>query len=124
SVTLAEKERISYVVPITAESVGDFDVQVSLAAPNGEEYPTNLMLGVRPPGQPVTRRNVVAVGPGGRLTLDGELAAGFVPGTVSVAVSLGGAGPLDVAGILAALDRYPYGCTEQLTSRAMPLVYL
>ena len=36
------------------------------------------------------------------------------------------AGPsrLDVAGILAALDRYPYGCAEQLTSRALPLVYL
>ena len=29
-----------------------------------------------------------------------------------------------MAGILAALDRYPYGCVEQLTSRAMPLVYL
>ena len=26
--------------------------------------------------------------------------------------------------ILRALDRYPYGCTEQITSRAMPLVYL
>ncbi|MCP4386439.1 MAG: hypothetical protein GY798_34365 [Hyphomicrobiales bacterium] len=39
-------------------------------------------------------------------------------------VSVGGAGRLDVAGILAALDRYPYGCTEQLTSRALPLVYL
>ena len=39
-------------------------------------------------------------------------------------MSLGGAGPLDVAGILEALDRYPYGCAEQITSRAMPLVYL
>src|SRR5690606_6500879 len=56
--------------------------------------------------------------------IDGELTAEFYPGTSSVAVSLGGAGPLDVAGIVAALDRYPYGCTEQITSRAMPLVYL
>ncbi len=27
-------------------------------------------------------------------------------------------------GILAALDRYPYGCAEQTTSRALPLLYV
>ena len=31
---------------------------------------------------------------------------------------------LDVPGILAALDRYPYGCAEQTTSRALPLLYV
>ena len=82
------------------------------------------MLGVRPAGAPVTRRNLIAVDAGGTLTIDDRLLAEFYPGTTSVAVSLGGAGPLDVPGILAALDRYPYGCAEQLTSRAMPLVYL
>ena len=58
------------------------------------------------------------------MTLDEGLLSEFIPGTTSVSVSLGGAGPLDVPGILAALDRYPYGCAEQTTSRAMPLVYL
>ena len=47
-----------------------------------------------------------------------------MPGTASATLSLGGASTLDVAGILASLDRYPYGCVEQLTSRALPLVYL
>ena len=38
---------------------------------------------------------------------------------------LGGtAGALDVPGILAALDRYPYGCAEQTVSRALPLLYV
>src|SRR5437763_10619003 len=31
---------------------------------------------------------------------------------------------LDAATILKALDRYPYGCSEQITSRAMPLLYV
>jgi uncharacterized protein YfaS (alpha-2-macroglobulin family) len=31
---------------------------------------------------------------------------------------------LDAPGLLEALDRYPYGCTEQITSRALPLLYL
>ena len=124
TVTLAEKQRVSFVIPLDAKAVGDFDVAVDLAAPTGEDWPTKLTLGIRPAGSPVTRRDVISVAAGGKLTIDDALTSEFVPGTASVAVSLGGAGPLDVAGILAALDRYPYGCVEQLTSRAMPLVYL
>jgi alpha-2-macroglobulin len=30
---------------------------------------------------------------------------------------------LNAPGLLAALDRYPYGCSEQITSRALPLLY-
>ena len=30
---------------------------------------------------------------------------------------------LNAPGLLAALDRYPYGCTEQITSKALPLIY-
>ncbi len=123
-VTLAAKQRVSFNVPISGDSPGDFDVAVTLTAPSGESYSNTLQLGVRPAGSPVTRRDVIAVAGGGSLTLNSELVSEFVPGTASVNVSLGGAGPLDVAGILSALDRYPYGCVEQLTSRAMPLVYL
>ena len=72
----------------------------------------------------MTRRNIVEVAGGATLTVDAAPLAEFVPGTASVGVSIGGASTLDVAGILAALDRYPYGCAEQLTSRALPLVYL
>ncbi len=124
TVTLAEKQRMAFNIPIAGEKPGDFAVNVALASPNGESYPTTLQLGVRPPGAPITRTTDIPVAAGGSLTVDGELLADFVPGTTSVAVSLGGAGPLDVPGILSALDRYPYGCVEQLTSRAMPLVYL
>ncbi|HVY20751.1 MAG TPA: MG2 domain-containing protein [Bauldia sp.] len=124
NVTLAEKQRVAFNIPISGDKAGDFDINVSLTSPAGETFPANLVLGVRPPGAPVTRRTVVSVAGGGSLTIDKELLSEFVPGTTSVAVSLGGAGPLDVAGILSALDRYPYGCVEQLTSRAMPLVYL
>jgi hypothetical protein len=121
---LAERERIAVNVPIAGTATGDFDVLVTLASPDGEAWPTGLTLGVRPAGRPVTRRSVVAVAAGGDLTIDAGAVGEFWPGTATVAVSLGGAGPLDVAGILAALDRYPYGCVEQIASRAMPLVYL
>jgi uncharacterized protein YfaS (alpha-2-macroglobulin family) len=110
TVALEEGERIAFNIPIAATAIGDHSVNVSLASPSGEEWPTALTLGVRPAASPVTRRNLVAVNAGGSLTVDEAMLAEFVPGTGSVAISLGGAGPLDVAGILAALDRYPYGC--------------
>ena len=31
---------------------------------------------------------------------------------------------IDVPSLLQALDRYPYGCTEQIVSRALPLLYV
>src|SRR5207248_7102570 len=31
---------------------------------------------------------------------------------------------LDAAALISALDRYPFGCSEQITSRAMPLLYV
>ena len=41
------------------------------------------------------------------------------------ALPLSGARGFDnVAGMLKWLDKYPYGCLEQTTSRALPLVYL
>lgn len=124
SITLAAGDKTNVIVPITGATPGDNDIRLTLSPPTGEALPIDLALGVRPAGLPVTRRNVVALAAGGTLTVGADTIAEFVPGTTSVTVSLSGAGRLDVAGILSALDRYPYGCAEQLTSRAMPLVYL
>src|SRR5262249_13554331 len=58
------------------------------------------------------------------LTLSSDLFADLVPGTGSVALSVGLSSALDAAALLAALDRYPFGCSEQITSRALPLLYV
>ena len=50
--------------------------------------------------------------------------ADLVPGTGGVSLSVGLSTALDAATILKALDRYPFGCSEQITSRAMPLLYV
>lgn len=51
-----------------------------------------------------------------------DLLAAFAPGTGSVEISFSPI-PLDAAALYASLEEYPYGCTEQITSRAMPLIY-
>ena len=61
---------------------------------------------------------------GESLTLSSDLFADLVPGTGSVALSVGLSTALDAAALLKALDRYPFGCSEQITSRALPLLYV
>jgi uncharacterized protein YfaS (alpha-2-macroglobulin family) len=63
------------------------------------------------------------VAAGESLTLSGDMFADLVPGTGGVAVSVGPSTALDVATLLKALDRYPFGCSEQIASRALPLLY-
>ena len=60
---------------------------------------------------------------GATQTISGDLLADFIPGTGSIAVSASPFGALDAPALLQALDRYPYGCSEQTVSRALPLLY-
>ena len=56
--------------------------------------------------------------------MSSDLFADLVPGTGGVQLSVGPSTALDVAALLKALDRYPFGCSEQTTSRALPLLYV
>ncbi len=124
TLALTEGQRLSIPLPITGGEPGDYTVRVTLTMPDGEALPREIALGVRAQDEPASKRSVVALGPGAKLTLSGESLAEYQPGTGSVSVSAGGANLIDVPALLGALDRYPYGCAEQITSRALPLVYL
>ncbi len=71
-----------------------------------------------------TRRTVRTIAAGESLTLSGDMFADLVPGTGGVAISVGPSTALDAATLLKALDRYPFGCSEQIASRALPLLYV
>ncbi|NEV61950.1 alpha-2-macroglobulin family protein [Thiorhodococcus minor] len=122
--SLSEGERDRLDVPILAETVGDDQLVVDLSTPDGQRLRKTLTIPVRSNAPRTTETRLMPLPVGGSLELAPSLLAEQVPGTGSVLLSIGGAGRLDVAGLLLALDRYPYGCTEQLTSRALPLLYL
>ncbi len=78
---------------------------------------------MRPATLPITERQVIALAPGKSLTVDGDLLADSLLQGASVSLNVARADGLDIPGLLMALDRYPYGCAEQTTSRALPLLY-
>ncbi|NEX18936.1 alpha-2-macroglobulin [Thiorhodococcus mannitoliphagus] len=123
-VSLPEGGRDHIDVPILAEGVGDDRLTIDLSTPDGQVLRKTLTIPVRSNAPRTSETQIMALPAGGAFELDRSLLAQRVAGTGSVLVSIGGAGRLDVAGLLLSLDRYPYGCTEQLTSRALPLLYL
>jgi alpha-2-macroglobulin len=121
---LRAKERGGVTVPISAIAAGTGTIRVAVNGPSGFALQRRFTLAVRPPAHILARRTVKQLGPGESLTVSSDLFADLVPGTGSVSISVGAAAALDAASLLAALDRYPYRCSEQVTSRALPLLYL
>ena len=92
--------------------------------PGGFKVARSWPIEVREPQLEVSSEDTVAIAPGKEDRFAAEKLASFKPGTAKVAVTVtGGRGFDDVPGLLRWLDRYPYGCIEQTTSRAFPLVY-
>ena len=122
---LAEGQRQRFLIPVSAKAIGEAGFDLALTLPGGNVLDKHFALSVRSNApETVDKSEVTLAANGGKLDLDPDLFADFVPGTASATVSVTGAAHFDVAGVVRALDRYPYGCTEQITSKAMPLVYL
>jgi alpha-2-macroglobulin len=121
---LRAKERGSLVIPVTASAAGSGTIRVSVNGPQGFSLERSYTLTVRSPAQILARRTIKPLAKGDSLTVSSDLFADLVPGTGAVSVSVGSSAALDAASLLAALDRYPYRCSEQITSRALPLLYV
>ena len=124
-VALTPGKRQSITVPLVAETAGDARVTVRLARADGPAVEQTLYLPIRPATMPVTNRLVVDLGPdGSSLRIDRELLAESVLPGAYVSVGVSPSAAFDVPSLLLALDRYPFGCAEQITSRALPLLYV
>ena len=122
--SLRAKQRNSVSLPLTATAAGNAAIKVRIDGPQSYALERNYVLAARPATQTLTRRTVKPIAKGESLTISNDLFADLVAGTGSVALSVGPSTALDAATLLKALDRYPFGCSEQITSRAMPLLYV
>ncbi|WP_417268440.1 alpha-2-macroglobulin family protein [Celeribacter baekdonensis] len=123
TLTLNEQSKLSLRVPVSATVPGDYEMTVSLTTPAGKVLTKDLRVPVRVNDPQISETRRFALQSGRRFTLNQDVFTAFRPGTGSALITAGPLARFDVPGLLRGLDLYPYGCTEQLTSRALPLLY-
>ncbi|MCU0937268.1 MAG: alpha-2-macroglobulin family protein, partial [Gammaproteobacteria bacterium] len=122
TVDLARDARVSIPATLRGVSAGIGQVSLTLEGPGGAKLRRDLSITVRPSRAVETAFTQRRLPVGASTEVGAAALAGFVSGTGGVRLTYGSRAPFDVAGILAALERYPYGCLEQVVSRALPLV--
>jgi uncharacterized protein YfaS (alpha-2-macroglobulin family) len=124
SVDLGNKATARIEVPIVADALGNQTITVALTTPDGKTLQKTLTLPVQINDAPIVRTSRFDLAAGAEFTADSALFDGLLVGTAKATITAGPMARLNAAGIMQALDGYPYGCTEQITSKAMPLLYL
>ncbi len=123
-VALKAGERRSERLSLKPSQPGLTDYDVRITGPGGIDVKRRLTFDVKVPGGDIKRVSVAKLAAGtGKLTLTKDLLADLIPGRTTINVNVGPIAAFDVPGLLTQLDRYPYGCAEQTTSRALPLLY-
>ncbi|WP_128514395.1 alpha-2-macroglobulin family protein [Tabrizicola thermarum] len=120
---LDDKAKAVFEVPVTAGDVGVQTIEVSLTTPDGKVLKKTLTVPVQVNDPEIARISRVELASGQSFTFDENVFAGLVPGSGKATMAVGPLARLNAPGLLAALDRYPYGCTEQMISKALPLLY-
>jgi uncharacterized protein YfaS (alpha-2-macroglobulin family) len=123
TVRLDLHRRTSLAMPIAAAGIGVAELDLRLTGPK-TDLTQHFRLGIESGAPDSYRRTVTPLPGGASQTISGDLLADFIPGAGSIAISASPFGALDAPALLAALQRYPYGCSEQTVSIAMPLLYV
>ncbi|AUX80197.1 alpha-2-macroglobulin family protein [Sinorhizobium fredii] len=124
TVQLGAGGKSTVTLPLTGQYPGNGLVTVTLSNAEGLSLEQAVNIPVRPAALPITQRQVVNIAAGSSLTVDDQLLADSLLQGASVSLNVTRSAAFDVPALLMSLDRYPYGCAEQTTSRALPLLYL
>jgi hypothetical protein len=122
-IALAKGQRLLSAFPLEAKETGIGTIDLHLSGPGNFDLSREWQIAVRSPQLPVSRETVAVLAPGKNTSLDPKILADYVPGTGTVTVSFDSVRTVPLAGLLKSLERYPFGCVEQVTSRAYPLLY-
>ena len=121
SASLNQGQRKDIDAGLTSSAEGTSNISLSVTGPNysvSRAYPIQT----RSAWMPASYVQRTTIQPGASFSPAANSLASFIPGSGSVQVSFSPI-PMDAAALFDSLERYPYGCTEQIVSRAMPLLY-
>ena len=123
TIKLAEHQKTTVTIPIAAAGVGTAKFSLNVTGPDFSG-PQSFALGVESGTPEIYARKFTDLAAGATATLSDSELKPFVPGTGALSLSGSPFGAIDAPAVLQALDRYPYGCSEQTVSRALPLLYV
>lgn len=118
------KTRLVHRATLSATSIGPGKITMLLVGPDGTKLSNEWAITSRPLQAFTTQQWSSVIQPGASERVTGKELDGFLPGSAELTLSLTTGPNFNLAGLLKSLDRYPYGCVEQTTSRALPLLYL
>ena len=122
SKTIAQGQRVDQTLRFSAEGAGIANMRLNVDGPGNYTVARDYQIQTRSPYLPVTNVSRTLMEDDQTFAPEASLLAGFIPGTEQVSVSFSSL-PVDSYALYASLARYPYGCTEQTISRALPLLY-
>jgi uncharacterized protein YfaS (alpha-2-macroglobulin family) len=120
--TIPSGTRSDQSVRFSADGGGISDLRLNVTGPSNYSVTRNYQIETRSAFLPVTNIDRALMEEDQTFAPEISLFDGFVPGTAQMTVSFSGL-PVDPNALYNSLARYPYGCTEQTISRALPLVY-
>lgn len=124
SVWLGQGAQETLTLPVTASRTGEAVITVSLENGEGTRIERSVFMTVRPAAMPVTTPRILTLAAnGGSIRIDEGLLGDSLLDGAFVSIGVSPLSAFDIPSVLMALDLYPYGCAEQITSRAMPLLY-
>lgn len=121
---LADGGRANLSLPIAAGiGEGTARLVVRLTTPDGRLLDKPLMLDLRDNGPEIARSDRLTLAPGANLRLGEAVFDGLSLSGARATLALGALSRLDAPGLLAALDTYPFACTEQIASQLLALIH-
>lgn len=111
-------------IEISALEPGDGALRLDVTGPGGIAFSVERNLTVRPPAPIETRSHMATIAPGGEMTAPPGLTADLYASTARITTAINPLPDLGLPSILPSLAGYPYGCAEQTTSKALPMLYV
>jgi len=116
-------QRVLLPIQLEGRGLGIATIALNVKGPGGFNVTHSWQIESRAPQLDIARDETLPFAPKATYTANGQLVADLARGTSTVGLTVAAAhGYADVPGLLKWLDKYPYGCIEQTTSRAMPLL--
>ena len=124
AVTLAKATGKTATFTLVGNTTGVSTLTMILTGPGGLKLERSWDIAVRPAQAVVSRQLLSQLKPGEDKVYAASLVSDYLPGTAKVVLSFSNSSTLGVPALVRSLASYPYGCAEQTTSKALPLLYV